>query len=120
MISIIMLPNLTRIGILIDVKINQDFISKVFCIDRDQPVNNCGGQCYLAEKLRKAEETEEKRAPVNQTESIEAVYYVSKSAFAFFAIRKELDKKLNTSKQDQPYTSSFIADIFHPPESLLI
>jgi len=41
-------------------RVNRDFIAKNLCVNRDKPMLNCNGQCYLAKKLKAAEEKEQK------------------------------------------------------------
>jgi len=120
MITALMLPNLTKIGILIDFKINQDFISKVLCINREKPMIMCNGKCYLSEQLKKAEEQEEKQPPTNTKERLEVIYYYAKSSFDFPFDPDCFLSKLNPACIAEFYTSSFIADIFHPPKLNLI
>jgi hypothetical protein len=120
MITALLLPNLTKIGILIDFKINQDFIAEVLCINREKPMSTCNGKCYLFEKLKKAEEQEEKQAPTNKKERLEVVYYYSKSTFDFPIYTDCFVSKLNPACIDDFYRSSFIADIFRPPKLDLI
>jgi len=115
-----LLPSLTKIGILIDFKINQDFIAKVLCIDKEKPMSTCNGKCYLSEQLRKAEEQEEKQAPTNKKERLEVVYYYSKSSFDLLIYTGLFVSKLNPACVDEFYSSSFIADIFRPPKLNLI
>lgn len=120
MITAMMLPSLTKIGILIDFKINQDFIAEVLCINREKPMTMCNGKCYLSEQLKKAEEQEEKQAPTNKKERLEVVYYYATSAFEFLVHTDCFVSKLNLACIDEFYTSSFIADIFRPPKLHLI
>lgn len=115
-----MLPNLTKIGILIDFKINQDFIAEVLCINREKPMSTCNGKCYLSEQLKKAEEQEEKQPPTNNKERLEVVYYYATSSFDFPLYTDYFVSKLNPACVDEFYTSSFIADIFRPPKLNLI
>jgi hypothetical protein len=61
MISAMLLPSLTTIGILIDFKINQDYIAKFLCINREKPMSTCNGKCYLTKQLKKAEEQEKNK-----------------------------------------------------------
>ncbi|ELR71084.1 hypothetical protein C900_03048 [Fulvivirga imtechensis AK7] len=49
----------------IDFKINQDYIARVLCINRDKPELNCNGHCILMQKLKKTQETEQSQE--NQT-----------------------------------------------------
>ena len=120
MIIVVMLPGLTKMGILIDFKINQDFIAKVLCIDREKPMSTCNGKCYLSEQLKKAEEQEEKQAPTSKKERLEVVYYYAKSSFDFPLDAHCIVSKLNPAWVDEFYTSSFISDIFRPPKFNLI
>ena len=52
-------------GILIDFKLNQDFIAKALCINKEKPMSNCNGKCILAQKLKKAGEPQKKVFPLN-------------------------------------------------------
>lgn len=120
MIIAVMLPNLSKIGILIGFKINQDFIAEVLCINREKPMTMCNGKCYLSEQLKKAEEQEEKQTPANKKERLEVVYYYAKSSFDFLFYTNCLASKLNPACVDEFYTSFFIDDIFRPPKFNLI
>ena len=76
-----MLPNLTKIGILIDFKINQDFIAEVLCINREKPMTMCNGKCYMSEQLKKVEEQEEKQATNNKKERLRVVLLLCNKCF---------------------------------------
>ncbi len=41
--------------VMIDWKINQDFITARYCVNKNKPELKCNGQCQLAKKLRKVE-----------------------------------------------------------------
>ncbi|MBT8180626.1 MAG: hypothetical protein KJO53_03455 [Eudoraea sp.] len=116
----IMLPNLTKIGILIDFKINQDFIAKVLCINKDEPVTTCNGKCYLSKQLKKAEEQEKKQAPSDKEERVEIVYYYLKSSLDEITFSNCYSVKHNPGYGNEFYHFSLIADIYHPPEFNLI
>ena len=120
MIIALMLPNLTKIGIFIDFKINQDFIAEVLCINKEKPMTMCNGKCYLSEQLKKAEEQEEKQAPTSKKERLEVEYYYARSPFDLPIYTECFVSKLNPACIEEFYTSSFIADIFHPPNLNLI
>ncbi len=40
--------------IYVDFKMQQDYIAKVLCINKDQPEMHCNGQCVLMKKLKKS------------------------------------------------------------------
>lgn len=114
-----MLPSLTKIGILIDFKINQDFIAEVLCIKKDKPKSTCNGKCYLSEQLKKAEDQEEKQAPTTKKEKSQ-VLYCSKKSFTPLKHADTYLSKLNSSYKNEFNSSSFVADIFRPPKRNLI
>lgn len=117
MITAILLPNLTKVGILIEFTIHQDFIAEVLCINRDKPASTCEGKCYLSQKMKKAEEQDKKPIPTNFQERLQVVYYDVRHAFDFWSRPVLVDRKLALTPQAQFYSSSYIADIFHPPKS---
>lgn len=41
--------------VMIDWKVNQDFITARYCVNKNKPELKCNGQCQLAKKLRKVE-----------------------------------------------------------------
>lgn len=43
-------------AVFIDFKLNQDYISKVLCINRDKPQLDCDGQCVLMQKMKSTQD----------------------------------------------------------------
>ncbi len=109
-----MLPALTEIGIIIDFKINRDFIAKVLCIKREEPVNTCNGQCYLSSQLNKAEEEKEKQAPSQSKERVEIAYHYSQ--FVYLKPVAPPSDKPGIDFEHDHYSYTLISDIFHPPK----
>jgi hypothetical protein len=64
LIYAILLQGGTKVGIFAFYKLNQDYISKVFCENRNNPVVHCNGKCYLSKQL-KTQEEKDKKAPVD-------------------------------------------------------
>src|SRR5690554_4831329 len=44
-------------AIFIDFKLNQDYIAKVLCINREKPQLECNGQCILMKKMEQAQDS---------------------------------------------------------------
>ena len=109
-----MLPGFTEIGIIIDFKINRDFIAKVLCIKRDEPVNTCNGQCYLSSRLDKAEEEKEKQAPTHRKERLEIAYHYSQ--FLNFKSADSSSDRPGADFKHDHYSFTLISDVFHPPK----
>ena len=120
MIIAIMTPSLIKIGILIDFKINQEFIAKVLCLKKDEPITICNGQCYLSEQLKKIQEQEEQQTPTNTQERLELVYYYHHASSSPLAFVDTINSKSNSTYVVDFYASSFIADVFHPPKQNLV
>ena len=53
-------PLMNQWGAVAYYRINQDYIAKNLCVNRDKPMMNCNGQCFLAKKLKAAEDKEQK------------------------------------------------------------
>lgn len=97
--------------IYISFKINQDYIEKYLCENRDDPKSECHGCCQLKKQLQ---EQEDKKAdlPENQLKKLEIQYFtVPESTF-----------DLHFICLSQPFFGypiarrlSLISDIFHPP-----
>jgi hypothetical protein len=113
-----MLPNFIKVGILIDFKINQDFIAEVFCINKDKPMLSCNGKCYLAEQLKKAdaEKEKEKQAPSSKKLQLELIYCYTKNSFTLFQYDNFKYTKLNTNYENEKYSFTYESTIFHPPK----
>ena len=115
---LVILPNLTRFGILVDFKLNQDFIAKVLCIEKEVPMSNCNGKCYLAELLKKAENKEEQKQIPGKTESefSKVVFYLSKCTYQGTEPNHIFFKKTKNVYSTSFYVFDYTADVFHPPK----
>jgi hypothetical protein len=45
-------------AVFIDFKLNQDYISKVLCINRDKPELECDGHCILMDKMKSTQDAD--------------------------------------------------------------
>lgn len=119
MITAIMLPSFTKLGIVIDFKINRDFIAEVLCINRDKPMVMCYGTCYLSDKLEKSEEQERKQAPIGKKEQHEVVYSFFETLPDYLPLKQFRVIKLKPSYRKGYHGFDFVRDIFHPPGFVL-
>ncbi len=111
-----MLPNLMKLAICIDFKINQDFIAEELCINKDKPELGCKGKCYLSNQLNEVEETNNKNIPENYKELFREVYYI-KGNFDFSVfVDTAINPMQKTFYQEEIYSFSSITDVFHPPQ----
>lgn len=101
-------------------KINQAYITEKYCINKDQPMLNCNGKCYLSKQLKALEQQEKEErdqypSPKPLVESTNFAWNVEDLAIYFSF---EIDS-FNTIKGNSKPISwyEFIsAPIDHPPQ----
>lgn len=109
-----LLPNLTKLGIMVNFELNRGYIAEVLCINKTQP--SCNGKCYLARKLKKAEEQQQQKAPSLKVEKSKVLYFHSLVPINFLT---RTDTGISIPLTD-PCTSHYLVDIFRPPEFDLV
>jgi hypothetical protein len=94
--------------------INQTYIAKELCVNRNNPNSNCNGHCYLCKKL----DTQEKPEGTNGTTSKE------KFEVQLFFVEGPGDivltasaKKSNYNTQQQFAEQLVVNSFFHPPSA---
>jgi len=109
-------PSINKIGVLIDFKINQNFIAKVLCINKEKPKSTCNGKCYLTKQLKKAEKQDQKQIPNSKKDRFEILYYYCKSTFNDLTYRYAYTLKINTTYYKNLYKSAYLSHVFRPPK----
>jgi len=103
----------------LDFEIRRDYIVANLCENRNRPMLNCNGKCYLAKKIADAKKQEEKQAesdflsklfaPATDLTFISVITVEKKEYSLSFAKSVKFD-------YDSTFRSSnHIRDIFHPP-----
>lgn len=118
LVLIMTLPSALKFAILVDFKINQDFIAKVLCINKEEPELQCNGKCHLKKQLDKVEPpVEDKNLPAQKTQRLELTFFITKEGYL-------LEKKVNIhniktviGNKNPFFTDSYINEIFHPPRT---
>ena len=72
----LMLTNFSRLFIYAAFDFNQNYIVSTLCENRGSPEMNCNGQCYLAKKIKQAEEKEKKQQKDDQKNSFQTQWVV--------------------------------------------
>lgn len=114
-----LLPQLAKVGIFISFKVNQEYIAKVLCINKDKPKMGCNGKCHLAKELN---ETENKgdNSPITVTDKIEITLFIEKNKPLQLKALCEYLEKRTFFDIEQRYAPSYIDGVFHPPQGILI
>jgi hypothetical protein len=116
-LSGILLQTTAKLAILIDFKINQEYIAKNLCINKDVPDSCCKGSCHLKESLEEEEKSENPESISNLKDKFELLPFtlISKEDWFFTAtIRKH-----HFFYMYKTYTTS-LPSIFHPPNPLCV
>ncbi len=98
----------------ISFKINQDYIAKNLCVEKDIEGSTCKGCCQLKKKLEKNTEQKEQVPPVqNNKQNIDffTLNYLPNNYFpVLLEITKSFLSRLNNYK--------FLSSIFRPPKNI--
>ena len=60
--SCIIAGSLAVPSIYLDFEIRKEYIAKVLCVQKDQPITICGGKCYLNKRLKKAQQEDQQQS----------------------------------------------------------
>jgi hypothetical protein len=100
-------------------KINQDLITEKYCVNKDKPMMNCDGKCYLSKQLENLElkEEQERKNHPNPQHKVETVNYswiiddLYSEYFTFLSLETLEHVECLKTFVSNPY----LQDIFHPP-----
>lgn len=111
-----MLPNMIKFGVLTHFVINQDFIAKVLCINKEKPIKACNGKCYLSKQLEETDPKEEKRLPFNKKERSEVLHYPANEKDHLKTLSLTHFTKRKPLRKNNLYSFYLIDRVFHPPK----
>lgn len=96
-------------------QVNKSYIASNLCENRDKPKMNCNGKCFLAKKLKAAEEKEKKATSEKLEKMPEITLFCPQSFFKLdYSFIEQLQTLHEFSYFERPYRS-FLTNIFHPP-----
>ena|SRR5690606_20090939 len=102
-------------AVFIDFKLNQDYIAKVLCINREKPELECNGQCVL---MKKMERTQGSDAPEqNQHSKTHLLEIFSEISIVFQPLSFPSVQEEFFSYHEVVSLEHF-SKIFHPPKIL--
>lgn len=97
-------------------KINQDYIAKNLCIQKEIENNTCQGCCHLKKQMEQQNEQEES----NPNQSREKLLI---DLFPLENIRIQSGSVHTTIRYQElqcQFVNSFISDVFHPPQKRMM
>jgi hypothetical protein len=99
--------------IVLEYKVNQDYIAKNLCENRNKPKLHCNGKCQLAKKLT---EDQKENAPDNNQGKLkfaEVIFYLDQS-LQHLSLLENVACPYHNRYFDKKYTAPYYS-IFHPP-----
>ena len=106
----------SKLVVYLNFKVNQEYISKELCENREVPKMNCNGKCYLAKQLQKQEKKEkEEKAPIKQRIKIDALCFLKKPAQNLLVLYKLKEKNILFNSIDEP-KKGYLTKVFQPPQ----
>ena len=122
-ISVILILN-TLIGILwqplvyVDFKLRQDYIAEVLCIEKDEPIAVCKGNCVLTSRLAKLDPPKQQnRRPLTENRLLEINFYLVKEDIKAPSDSYKTLKTFYSESQSLSLCNGFALDTFNPPKS---
>lgn len=110
LLLIVLMQTFSSFLIEADFFINQDYIAKNLCVNRDKPMMHCNGKCFLAKKLK---EDGKSQSPASKSEKSDVMPFFVPAPYSFNDF-SQVDKLAYFIKDDNTI-SSFSRFIFHPP-----
>ena len=92
-------------------KINQDYIAKNLCVEKDVKGSSCKGCCQLKKKLNENKEQKEQLPPQSINKYDFNFFQCKSSVFRFY--KRGIEIKLKEISCD--YYFIYSTNIFHPP-----
>ncbi len=112
-----MFPTLSKLLILVKFKINQDYIAKVLCENRNKPVLACEGTCFLSDQLKEQEvPTSDCQLPPFPVEKLQPLFITHTTSDFYnqaFVIQERLDL---SSFYAVNYSLEYSLSLFKPPQ----
>lgn len=100
----------------LDYNLRKDYISEVLCVNRAKPMTVCGGQCYLAKQLDKAQEQQDKEQSLNL--KLDLNFFQEQTSEIQFNIARNVTSSEYKRYQVSHWADAYIGSVFQPPQSV--
>lgn len=107
-----LLHSTSQIVVYFNFWLNQEYISKNLCENKDKPVMQCNGKCHLKKELEK----EENRKQDNKQQIEILLFTPSETSLEVEPVNSIfIEKQKNNAFETQQKTNGYSVSIFHPP-----
>jgi len=116
LLILFLFPTFGKVWIIISFKINQEYIAKNLCVQRNVKNNCCHGCCQLKKRLAENDKQEQKQLPRGSNEkNILPTDYFCKELNETIYISSV--KKCNYNNYSSSLLAVTVGSIFHPPKA---
>ncbi|MET3128149.1 hypothetical protein ABID42_003268 [Arcicella rosea] len=117
LLLVLNLPLFSRMGVVVYFQANKAYIAKVLCVNKNRPSLHCDGKCYLAKKLKAAEEREHKQTAerLEKMPEIQLFCPFGNLNFSKISFIELLRKASNFAFLANP-VAGMLKGIFRPPQ----
>lgn len=115
-VFLLIFSNLSRIWILIDFKVNQDFIAKVLCINKNKPELQCNGKCHLANQIKQQEKKENTGTTAEANTKLEILFFNHFTTDIPLSQDIALQTKLHSPYLNVFHSSDYLDQLLRPPQ----
>jgi hypothetical protein len=112
LIMSLLTSNVTRLFVYAGFEMNREYIAAKLCVNKDKPQMHCNGKCYLAKKIKQAEEKEKSQERQAQKNQFQEAFITQNNRIIFTARLLRVIKLPYLSSAPQQHA----ADIFQPPQ----
>lgn len=91
--------------------INQDYIAEYLCVNKDRPMLNCNGKCYLSKMLQEEQNEKQQNLPAIDLKE----YPIGFVEILLLDLHVKSHKKNGLPHLSVEEPRQFIDSIFHPP-----
>ncbi|MEJ5961033.1 hypothetical protein [Pedobacter immunditicola] len=112
LVCTILSANFSRFFVYAGFEFNRNYIATVLCVNRDKPVMQCAGKCYLSKKLKQEAEKEKKQERLAKKTQLQEAFLTERTVLHFppVIVQQKLSVEL-------PFAlPKHAATIFHPPQ----
>jgi len=104
---------LYQLGVITYFQLNHEYIAKVLCINREKPITQCNGQCFLKNKLELADDNSSESEPLPLTQKSELpIFLITEN---YYPLQAFVPLDQNNSPYLATISSSHRPAPFHPP-----
>jgi hypothetical protein len=112
LIFLLVSHTLSQLVIVSNFLLNQDYIAKNLCVNKEKPVLKCNGKCHLAKELKENEEKKTEKVEIK----IDLSLYVPSEKELYACEKIEFTTKSSSNFVcSQKILTGFLSTTFHPP-----